>query len=117
VQNTLNLNREPTNGSDLDTSGTVAFAAAVAVTAVAVEAILRVGLAALSLPLPDILGLSSYSVIEDDQSITLGYTAGYLLIGLEPIRLYTYIVQVPMDRREAVVVGTINLTILRVFMS
>jgi hypothetical protein len=65
VQNALNLNREPANGSGLDTLGAVAFAAAVAVTAVAVEVMLRVGLAALSLPLPDILGLSSYSVIED----------------------------------------------------
>jgi hypothetical protein len=65
VQNTLNLNREPTNGSGLDTLGAVAFAAAVAVTTVAVEAILRVGLAVLSLPLSDILGLSSYSIIED----------------------------------------------------
>jgi hypothetical protein len=92
VQNALNLNREPANSSGLDTSGTVAFITAVAVAAVAVEAILRTGLAALSLPRPDILGLSSYSIIEDGQSITLGYTAGYLLIGLEPIRLYTYIV-------------------------
>jgi hypothetical protein len=65
VQNTLNLNREPANGSDLDTLGTVAFAAAVAVTAITVDAIFRVGLTALSLPLLDILGLSSYSVIED----------------------------------------------------
>jgi hypothetical protein len=63
VQNTLNLNREPANGSGLDTSGAVAFAAAVA--AVAINAILGVGLAALSLPLLDILGLSSYSIIED----------------------------------------------------
>jgi hypothetical protein len=44
----------------------VAFAAVVAVATVAIKAILGVGLAALSLPLPDILGLSSYSVIEDD---------------------------------------------------
>jgi len=65
MQNTLNLNREPINGSDLDTSGAIAFTAAVAVTTVAVEAIFRVGLAALSLSLLDILGLSSYSVIED----------------------------------------------------
>jgi hypothetical protein len=65
VQNTLNLNREPANGSNLDTLDTVAFTAAVAVAAVAMEAILRIGLTALSLPLPDILGLSSYSVIED----------------------------------------------------
>jgi hypothetical protein len=49
--------------------------------------------------------------------VTLGYTAGYLLIGLEPVRLYIYIVQVPRGRREAVVVGTIDLTMLRVFMS
>jgi hypothetical protein len=70
----------------------VAFAAAVTVTAVAIKAILRVGLAALSLPLLDIPSLSSYSIIEDSQSITLGYTVGYLLIGLESIRLYTYVV-------------------------
>jgi hypothetical protein len=49
----------------LDTSGAVAFAAAVAVAVVAVEAILRVGFAALFLPLSDILGLFSYSIIED----------------------------------------------------
>jgi hypothetical protein len=55
VQNALNLDREPANGSGLDTLGAVAFTAAVAVAAVAVEAILRVGLAALSFPLPDIL--------------------------------------------------------------
>jgi hypothetical protein len=65
VQNALNLNREPANSSGLNTSGAVAFTAAVAVAAVTVEAILRVGLAALSLPLPDILGLSSYSIIKD----------------------------------------------------
>jgi hypothetical protein len=65
MQNALNLNREPANGSSLDTLGTVAFAAAVAVATVAVNAILGVGLAALSLPLPDILGLSSYFIIED----------------------------------------------------
>jgi hypothetical protein len=65
VQNALNLNREPANGSGLNTSGTIAFTTAVAVTTVAVEAILRVGLTALSLPLPNILGLSSYSIIED----------------------------------------------------
>jgi hypothetical protein len=109
----LNLNQEPANGSGLDTSGAVAFAAAVA----AVDVMLGVGLTALSFPLLDILGLSSYSVIEDDQSITLGYTAGYLLIGLEPIRLCTCIVQVSIGRREAVVVETVNLTVLRVFMS
>jgi hypothetical protein len=112
VQNALNLNREPANGSGLDTSGAVAFAAAVAV-----EVILRIGLAALSLPLPDILGLSSYFVIEDGQSITLGYTAGYLLIGLEPIRLCAYVVQVLRGRREAVVIRTVDLTMLSVFMS
>jgi hypothetical protein len=50
VQNALNLNREPANGSGLDTSGAVVFAAAVAI-----KAILRVELAALFLPLPDIL--------------------------------------------------------------
>jgi hypothetical protein len=44
----------------------VAFAAAVAVAAVIIEAILRVGLAALSLPLLDILGLSFYFIIKDD---------------------------------------------------
>jgi hypothetical protein len=61
----LNLNREPANGSGLDTLNAVAFAAAVAVTAVAVDVILRVGLTALFFPLPDILGLSSYFIIED----------------------------------------------------
>jgi hypothetical protein len=66
----------------------------VTVAAVAMKAILRVELAALSLSLPDILNLSSYSIIEDNQNITLGYTVGYLLIESEPIRLYTYIVQV-----------------------
>jgi hypothetical protein len=50
VQNTLNLNREPANGSGLDTSGAVAFT-----TTVAVKAILRIGLTVLSFPLPDIL--------------------------------------------------------------
>jgi hypothetical protein len=61
----LNLNREPANGSGLDILGVVAFAAAVAVTAITVDAIFRVGLAALFLPLLDILGLSFYSIIED----------------------------------------------------
>jgi hypothetical protein len=60
------LNRESANGSDLDTSGAVAFAAVVAVITVAIEAILRIELAALSLPLSDILSLSSYSIIEDN---------------------------------------------------
>jgi hypothetical protein len=55
VQNILNLNLEPANGSGLDTFEAVVFAAAVAVAAVAIKAMLRVGLAALSLPLPDIL--------------------------------------------------------------
>jgi hypothetical protein len=62
----LNLNRESANGFGLDILDAVAFTTAVAVAAVAVEAILEIGLAALSLSLPDILGLSSYSVIEDD---------------------------------------------------
>ena len=35
-------------------------------------------------------------------SVTLGYTAGYLPIGLEPVGLYTYNMQVPKGRREAV---------------
>jgi hypothetical protein len=65
VQNALNLNREPANGSGLDTLDTVAFAAAVAVAAIIIDAILKVGLAALFLPLPDILDLFSYSIIED----------------------------------------------------
>jgi hypothetical protein len=65
VQNTLNLNREPANGFGLDISGVVAFTAAVAVTAVTINIMLRVELAALSLPLLDILDLSSYSIIED----------------------------------------------------
>jgi hypothetical protein len=54
VQNALNLNLEPANGSGLDTSGAVALAAAVPV-AMAVEAMLGVGLAALSFSLEDIL--------------------------------------------------------------
>jgi hypothetical protein len=92
VQNALNLNRESANGSGLNILDAVAFAAAVAVAAVAVDAILGVGLAALSLPLLDILGLSSYFIIEDSQSVTLDYTVGYLLIGLESIRLRIYVV-------------------------
>jgi hypothetical protein len=44
----------------------VAFTAAVTVTAIAMKAILGIGLAALSLSLPDILGLSSYFIIEDN---------------------------------------------------
>jgi hypothetical protein len=55
IQNALNLNREPINNSGLNTSGAVAFTAAVAVAAITMDAILRVGLAVLSLPLPDIL--------------------------------------------------------------
>jgi hypothetical protein len=55
VQNALNLNLEPANGSGLDTFGAVAFTAAVVVATVAVNTMLRVGLAALSLPLLDIL--------------------------------------------------------------
>jgi hypothetical protein len=55
VQNTLNLNRESANDSGLNILDTVALAAAVAVTIVAVKAILRVGLITLSLSLPDIL--------------------------------------------------------------
>jgi hypothetical protein len=54
VQNTLNLNREPTNGFDLNISGAVAFITAVAVITVAIKAILRIGLIALSFPLPNI---------------------------------------------------------------
>jgi hypothetical protein len=65
VQNALNLNRESANDSGLDISGTVAFAAAVVVATITVEAILKIGLAALSLSLLDILSLSSYSIIED----------------------------------------------------
>jgi hypothetical protein len=61
----LNLNREPANGFGLNISDAVAFTIIVAVTAVAIEAILRIGLAALFLPLSNILGLSSYSIIED----------------------------------------------------
>jgi hypothetical protein len=38
----------------------------------------------------------------DDQIVTLGYTAGYLPIGLEPIGLCTCGMQVPIGRREAV---------------
>jgi hypothetical protein len=49
--------------------------------------------------------------------VTLGYTAGYLLIGLEPIRLCTCVVQVPRGRREVVVVETVDLTVLRVFIN
>jgi hypothetical protein len=65
MQNTLNLNREPTNGSGLDILDTVAFATTVAVTTVTVKVILRVRLTALFLSLPDILDLSSYSIIKD----------------------------------------------------
>jgi hypothetical protein len=49
--------------------------------------------------------------------VTLGYTAGYLSIGLEPIRLRIYIVQVPIGRREVIVIETINLIILKVFIN
>jgi hypothetical protein len=49
--------------------------------------------------------------------VTLGYTAGYLLIGLEPIRLCTCIVQVLIGRREIVVSGIVDLTVLKVFIS
>jgi hypothetical protein len=66
VQNALNLNRKPANDSGLDISGAVAFATIVAVTIITIEAIFRVGLAALFLPLLDILGLSSYFIIEDN---------------------------------------------------
>jgi len=55
VQNALNLNREPANGSDLNTSDTVVFTAAVAVIIITIKAILRVELATLFLSLPDIL--------------------------------------------------------------
>jgi len=43
----------------------VAFTAAVAVAAVIIDVILKVGLTALFLPLLNILGLSSYSIIKD----------------------------------------------------
>jgi hypothetical protein len=49
-------------------------------------------------------GAGKREKVAGKSSVTLGYTAGYLLIGLEPIRLCTYIVQVLMGRREAVVV-------------
>jgi hypothetical protein len=65
VQNALNLNREPTNDSGLDILDIVVFTTAVAVTAVIINAILRVGFTALSLSLLNILGLSFYSIIED----------------------------------------------------
>jgi hypothetical protein len=65
VQNTLNLNREPANGSGLDTLDIVAFTAAVAVATITVDVIFRVRLTALSLSLLDILGLSFYSIIKD----------------------------------------------------
>jgi hypothetical protein len=55
VQNILNLNRESTNGSDLNTLDTVAFITAVAVAVIAVKAIFRVELTILFFPLPDIL--------------------------------------------------------------
>jgi hypothetical protein len=54
MQNTLNLNREPTNDSDLNISDAVAFITAVAVTTVAIKAILRIGLIALFFSLPNI---------------------------------------------------------------
>jgi hypothetical protein len=88
----LNLNREPANDSDLNILDIIAFTAAVVVTTIIIKAILRVGLATLSLPLLDILSLSSYFIIKDSQNITLGYTVRYLLIGLKSIRLYIYIV-------------------------
>jgi hypothetical protein len=65
VQNTLNLNRESTNDSDLNTLNTVVFTTAVAVTVITMNAILRIGLTALFLPLLNILDFSSYFIIED----------------------------------------------------
>jgi hypothetical protein len=104
VQNALNLNRDPANGSGLDTSGAGAFPPLPA-TVADVVATLGAGLVALSFPEGAMIylpGLSSYSVIEDGQSVTLGYTAGYLPIGLEPVGLCACVVQVPRGRREAV---------------
>jgi hypothetical protein len=49
--------------------------------------------------------------------VTLGYTAGYLPRGLEPIGLCIYNVQVPIGRREIIIAGTVDLTVLRVFIS
>jgi hypothetical protein len=65
VQNTLNLNRESTNDSDLDTLNTVVFTVAVAVAAITMNAILRIGLIALFLPFLNILDLSSYFIIKN----------------------------------------------------
>jgi hypothetical protein len=55
VQNALNLNRNSANSSGFKTSDIVALAAAVAVAAIVVDAMLGVGLSALSFLLPDIL--------------------------------------------------------------
>jgi hypothetical protein len=65
MQNALNLNREPANSFGLNISDIVTFTTAVAVITIAVKVVLRVELAALFLPLLNILGLSSYSIIED----------------------------------------------------
>jgi hypothetical protein len=59
----------------------------------------------------------AYRFSSPEGFVTLGYTAGYLLIGLEPIRLRTCVVQVPVGRREVVVVGTVDLTVLSIFIS
>jgi hypothetical protein len=41
-------------------------------------------------------------MIEDGQSVTLGYTLGYLLIGPYTIRLYDCVVQAPGWRIKAI---------------
>jgi hypothetical protein len=66
MQNALNLKREPANDSGLNTLDAVVFTAAVAVTIIVIKTILGVELTALFLSLLDILGLSSYSIIEDN---------------------------------------------------
>jgi hypothetical protein len=76
----LNLYLEPAKGFDLNISGAVALAGSVDTVVTAVKAILDIGLTALSFPPGAILyliGLSSYSIIEDGQSITLGYILEY----------------------------------------
>jgi hypothetical protein len=44
------------------------------------------------------------SIRIENMRVTLSYTAGYLSIGLEPVRLRAYIVQAFMGRREVVVI-------------
>jgi hypothetical protein len=52
-----------------------------------------------------------------NRTVTLDYTAGYLLIGLKPIRLYIYIVQIPRSKKKIIIIRAVNLTIFRVFIN